>query len=565
MKFLDLPDDVLLLILSHLYGEHALNIALASKRLSALALPRVAAVIACISRRDLCHLHKYLLSGDPARAQYVRTLAIEVYCFIQDGTSIPRESAQVLSLADIATLYEDVSEAHLIGDILLHAQNICELALERFQPCLQRDPRIGTALSTMTNLQHLRLSVLGDTALSPLQSSQADITRLTLSYHTEDDYPLPDEPITMPALLDALAHFRNLRILKLWNFTPSATLSAHYHSGNAPPELPSLTYLRLSESSIPALEMVSLCPSLHTLIFSARINFEAEMPFPPVPSGESDTALPGWRPLRRLMLGEHYEVPYVLKRLKRVDLLQIGGKLSDRDERARFLDLLRVASPIELYSSLVPSHFPAAFWSDVARAAPRLRVLELKVDVSLTTGTQVKLLNKLPGDLAQLQIPCLRLYIPVSRLSIAHDLFTQGLQDGMQVQQQTAQGTETHSAKALWSLPWRLLEAMPSLCCLAVLVGGSLEGILYGTPTDDTNLSDDDGDNARADLHEWDELRRTAHIESTRWWRIEDRPDGRTLQRITEEEGERVQQEFIDREREASEDVLAERVASLSL
>ncbi|KAI0326470.1 hypothetical protein GY45DRAFT_1310445 [Cubamyces sp. BRFM 1775] len=562
MELLDLPDDVLLLIFSDLYGEHALNVALTSKRLSALALPRVAAVIKCNGRRDLLHLHKYLLSGNPARAQHVRTLAIEVYSFMRGGMSFPLETAETLSWpVDTDGLFQDVSQAHLIGDILLHSQNIRELALERFQPCLQRDPRIGTALASMTNLQHLRLSVIGDTALAVLQSSKADITRLTLSYHTEDDLPLPGEPKTMPALLDALTHFRNLRILKLWNFNPSAALSPHYQCGSTPPELPSITYLRLSESSIHALEMVSLCPNLSTLIFSIRIDFSEEMLLMLTPS-ETNTAPPKWPPLRRLMLGGHHEILSVLKRLGRVDLLQIGGDLCTAHGVPGFLDLLRVTSPIELYLSVIPSVLPSDFWADVVRAAPRLRVLELKVDVPGTTETHVNLLDGMPEFLAQLRVPCLRLYFPIPQLTFAHNFLANDVEGD--VRPTPARELEIRRVKALRSLPQRLLEAMPSLRCLAVLDGGSLGTILQRKSNEDDSDSED-GDHAHADVYEWDELRRTDHIRSMKWWRVVDGPDGRTLQRITEEEGERVQQEYVDHERAASDDALAERVASLSL
>ncbi|KAJ8472355.1 hypothetical protein ONZ51_g8580 [Trametes cubensis] len=547
MEFLDLPDDVLLLVFSNLYGEYALNVALTSKRLSALALPRVAAMIECNSRQHLRRLHAYLLSGTHIRAQYVRTLAIEVYTFKRDGVPDPPDIAPEIWQIHDDTFYDDVSQAHLIGDILLHSFNICELALERFQPCLQRDPRIGIALSSMTNLRHLRLSVLGDAALSVLQSSQSDITRLTLSYHTQEDLPLPDEPKTMPVLLDALAHFRNLRILKLWNFNPDLDLSAHYHtSGYTPPELPSVVYLRMSESSVPALDMVRLCPSLRTLIFSVHIDFD--MPFPSVPIEPFTAQNPSWRPLRRLMLSEHFEVGYVLKRLGRVDLLQIGGDLMNQDEVTRFLDLLRVTSPIELYLSVIPSTLPSNFWPDFVRATPRLRVLELKVDVPQMANTHVELLNALPGILAQLPVPCLRLYFPMPQLMLRRDETRVG------AQRPTAQEQEIRRIEALRSLPQRLINTMPSLRYLAVLDGGRHESLLQGWVDVDDSDSEDKG-RART-VYEWDELRHTDHIRSTKWWRVVDGPEGRTMQRITEQEGERMQQAFVDDEREASEDAL---------
>lgn len=374
MQLLELPDDVLILIFSHLYDRHALNVALASKRLADLALPRVAAVVNCWKPSMLRRMHAYMLNDLNPRAHHLQHLTVEVHTFGEYDSDASDCACSVHS--DNKTYYAaNFSQANLIGDILLRAQNICELSLEHFQPCLLRDPRIGVALASMSRLANLRLSSLGDGALPILSSCASDIRRLTLSYYVDDDYPLEGETKSLPPLLSALASFQHLQIVKLWNFTPAMSWEDDF----VPPQFPSITYLRLSESTAPALDMVELCPNLSTLIFSTDSQESTNAPVRPR-AGRT------WPPLQRLMLGEHEDIVSVMDRLSHVELLQISGELrlpshADSEDITRFVDLLRVTSPVELYLSVVVPNTPVAFLHTIPRAAPRLRVLELKVSV----------------------------------------------------------------------------------------------------------------------------------------------------------------------------------------
>ncbi|KAJ2990247.1 hypothetical protein NUW54_g8527 [Trametes sanguinea] len=220
MNLVSLPDDVLLLIFSYLRGRDALNVAITSKRLYPLALPRIAAMIMCWTPIALRRLHRYMLSGPQLRAKYLRSLSIDVFAVCKD------EQTDYLEPDTDERYAVDVSQVQLLGDLLLRAPNLTELSLEGFHWCLCQDPRIGPALQSMGQLANLRLSTLGDSALYVLRECKANIHRLTLSYYLEGDYSLGGEPKTLTALFSAISPFRNLRILKLWNFTPyGASLS----------------------------------------------------------------------------------------------------------------------------------------------------------------------------------------------------------------------------------------------------------------------------------------------------------------------------------------------------
>ena len=147
------------------------------------------------------------------------------------------------------------------------------------------------------------------------------------------------------------------------------------------PLLPSIRYLRLSQSSVPALDIIQLCPNLRTLISS-------------IDREESDIVAsygPRWRPLRRLMLASPEMAVCVVDHLDTVRLLQVSGTLrieatrGDGGTATQLLGLLRVASPVGLYASVrvETGGFSSPFWKDIRSWAPRLRSLELQLDYSV--------------------------------------------------------------------------------------------------------------------------------------------------------------------------------------
>ena len=89
------------------------------------------------------------------------------------------------------------------------------------------------------------------------------------------------------------------------------------------------------------------------------------------------------------MLASPEEAVCVVDRVSTVDLLQISGALElvafgtpeREDAVSLFLELLRTASPIGLYSSvrIGLGGFSSMFWKEISAHAPRLRSLELKM------------------------------------------------------------------------------------------------------------------------------------------------------------------------------------------
>ncbi len=370
MSLFSLNDDVLLAIFANLHGEDALNVSLTSKRAYRLAGPRIAARINCSSPAELRRLHTYLLSDlpdDTPRARSLEHLVIDTSTF---------EAAE--NDDDSSYYGDDFSQAKLIGDILLQARNLRELSFERFQPCLERDPRIGDAIRSLTSLVNVRLFTISDSSLSVFDSFRSDqLARLTLSYYVEDDFPLENQTKTLAPLISVLSSLNRLRIVKLWNFDPIASLAREVLPSM--PSLPSIRYLRLSDTSVPALDMVELCPALSTLIVS--FSWEAE----PMPVSEG----PKWPPLRRLMVAELGDVLRFSTRLRTVDQLQISGLLRLWDSpgfseygpaQQPLLELLRSTSPVSLFICVETTCQEEDLWGELSRAAPRLRSLELQLE-----------------------------------------------------------------------------------------------------------------------------------------------------------------------------------------
>nr|VWO99948.1 Endochitinase 2 (EC (Chitinase 2) [Ganoderma boninense] len=502
MTLLSLNDDVLLLIFSLLQGQDALHTCLACKRAYILAVPRLASSIQCWTPARLRQICDYYLPSDPftgtPRVKYLETLTIhattfEPERFASDSHELNTDDVDDLDLELVGT---DFAQAHLLGDLLVAAHNIRELSLDRFHSLVRNEPRVSLAFSAMNQLAHVRLAMIGDGTLDALQHLQ-NPKRLTLSYHTPHDDPL-DEPKSLPPLLTALAAFPNLHTLKLWNFTPP-----HPDDAVALPQLPSINYLRLSQSSVPALDMVQLCPNLSTLVFS-------------VEREEGDVS----------------------------GTLGIEDTREDGDAASQFLELLRVASPVGLYASLrvETGGFSARFWKDVCACAPRLRSLELKLSYSAVRRDG-------DGDdwLGGLEQGCLlanalrhihglvllKILIPqaVPLLTIT----IPGMEDDMlNAQARSAtQWREMERVRAVAALPQPLVDAIPSLRYLAVADMSPNPAIVEDAAHDGSGSSETDGG-----VYEWDEMREVEGIGKQMWWKVVEEDGKRVLKETSEDEGD---------------------------
>ncbi|RPD72374.1 hypothetical protein L226DRAFT_573123 [Lentinus tigrinus ALCF2SS1-7] len=306
------------------------------------------------------------------------------------------------------------------------------------------------------------------------------------------------------------------------------------------PSLPSIRVLDLCKVSTPALDLVDLCPNLSDLTISLsseggeRIVIEG----------------PKWPPLRQLMVEELDEVRWFPKRLRTVDQLQICGRIrlnSDTSAdgaispKERLLELLRDTSPVGLYMCIELSgqfEQTSGFWSDVARAAPRLRSLELQLRRPRTEDwDDYSWVSELPHALRSLQLKCLRVLVP-------HELRVRCFLDLQTWAEKRApdQEEEINRVKALAALPPLVVHTFPSLRYLSVGDAAPNMDLWWGLPLDPvvSALQVDE----KAVEWEWDFLRHLMVIRKQRWWRVVDGPQGRELVEITSGEGEAAQREI---------------------
>ncbi|RPD53121.1 hypothetical protein L227DRAFT_420666 [Lentinus tigrinus ALCF2SS1-6] len=527
--FLSLNYDVLLAIFAHLHGADALNVALSSKRVYELAGPRIASHIVCTSPKELRRLHAYLLSNfrGTQRAKFLEKFIIQEYTF-QRGNS-----------------RRHFSQVPLIGDILLQASNIRELYFEKFHPCMERDPRIVSAIRSLTRIVKLDLFVIADATLSIFDSSWPldKLTHLNLSYYDEGDFPLDNQAKSLQPLISILPSFRRLRTLKVC-FLDSTSRLPRAASLPSTPLLPSIGILHLREVSTSTLDLVDLCPNLSTLTISLSSQDVERM----IVEG------PKWPSLGRLMVGELDEVRWFSERLRTVDQLQIGGRIrlnpyttedGAMPPKQRLLELLRDTSPVGLYMCMElsgqveqTSESLAGFWSDMARAAPRLWSFEIQLyrrhgvdwhDYSWVS----KLLHALSRSVPILQ--CLRVLVP-------HETRYWYLPQDKKANVARDRQEEIDRVKALNALPPLLAHAFPWLRYLSVADAAPNMYLLQDTPLEPSisALQVDEG----AVGWGWDELRHLMGIRRQRWWRVVYGPHGRELVEITSEEGEAAQQEI---------------------
>lgn len=113
-SFLSLNDDALLAIFSFLYGKEALAVALTSRRLHDLAIPRVAASAKCCLSQDFPRFCDYMLQGPRTHARYLEVL--DVRWGVVPGATNPCAG---------------IPHEHLLADLLATAQNrLSQLTLE---------------------------------------------------------------------------------------------------------------------------------------------------------------------------------------------------------------------------------------------------------------------------------------------------------------------------------------------------------------------------------------------------------------------------------------------------
>ncbi|KAI0351793.1 hypothetical protein OH77DRAFT_1523906 [Trametes cingulata] len=459
MAPLELNDDVLRHVVSFLHGRDALQVALCSKYMCSIALPRVPAIAVCASPRELRETCAYMLSGNPLRAQYLEDLTISYLAFDYPVPEEPEIAQHMFSD------YWDFSQARLIGDLLLQAPRKRRITLERLHPCLHVDPRIGQALASMDQLVAADLATIADATFARLPPLNANLRWLRLGYFWEEDDELPGETKTLPPLLTVLGRYRHLHTLELWNFNPPAVGVRQYFSVDNMPSLPAVRNLRLCVSSVGALELVEFCPNLLDVDFTLSY----DEPLVQLPDG------PRWPSLRRLTLSTYRVIPWILNRVNGAKRLRITEKLGlgEEDEKGYINMLLRLlaqTSPIALSLSVKLQAAPMAFWDQVAELAPRLRTVELTVSLAAPSLANKNWLDTVPDALRPLPLVHLSVIVPRT-VTVTQPPPRQGevLECAALDRQHyaDARAVEEQRAEAIAALPERLMAAILTLRLLS--------------------------------------------------------------------------------------------------
>lgn len=376
MQLLDLNDDVLLSIFSHLHGDFALSAALTCRRLYELCISRTIAVLTCDSTEQLSRLHEHLC-GKPPQAKYVEVLRIG------SSTFYPKGYLEDEDLDLRSHLHGNFDQAHSVGDILQNTHSLRDLVLPRLHPLTERDTRILPAILALRLLTSVRFDTVGDSSIRALHgASFVDLQSLYISYHNDAvgyGMPIPGESTTFPPLLQLLALFPKLHSLTLHFLAPDRS----YHEPlYTPPSFPSIKYLHLYDVSPATLDIVQLCPNVSTIYIGLGGDYLSHDILPA--DGQR------WRTLRSLRLEGEREMECIdnliplTHHLQIIDFVSVddpSATLPGRVSHARLVDTFRKTSPVSVSLWTLPGVSPMSFLPAAARVAPRLRVLSLQVGV----------------------------------------------------------------------------------------------------------------------------------------------------------------------------------------
>ncbi|EIW59892.1 uncharacterized protein TRAVEDRAFT_64694 [Trametes versicolor FP-101664 SS1] len=351
-----LDDDALLAIFSFLYGKDALSVALTSKRLHDLAIPRFAAVACCVYFQSFLPLYDYMLKGKQPRVQYLEDLTL---------LEVTRSTSSFTAARDAKDIATDV----LIGDLITSAKNLRRLALSQLRWLLE-DSRVGNAIATMPKLVVVSLHDVDGRTLELLSIMNGSLVELRLDY----TWTAPQSAATDITLFDVLARHTRLQILQLRCFMPSADFRLTSFSVKA--QFPSLRRLHIAETTNAAFDFPHFFPHLSILSFTLD---HCTRPMPNL----DDSLL--WPPLQELYLERITLACCVQCRVGQVDKVGILWYLAPRDTRdlQEYLPaILRTASPITLALSVTYVSRVIGLLAPTLVALPRLRRLELSISLN---------------------------------------------------------------------------------------------------------------------------------------------------------------------------------------
>ncbi|KAI0787297.1 hypothetical protein C8Q74DRAFT_596141 [Fomes fomentarius] len=533
---LDLNDDVLLSILSHLHGNFALSATLTCRRIYELCISRTVAVLTCDSTEQLARLHEHLC-GRP-QAKYVEVLKIS-------SSTFPKSYLEDEDLDLRSHLHGNFDQAHYVGDILQNTHSLHDLVLSRLHPLTERDTRILPVILALRLLTSFEFDTVGDSSIRALHgASFVDLQSLYISYHNDPlGMPIPGESTTLPPLLQLLALFPKLHSLTLLFLTPDRSFHEPLYT---PPSFPSIKYLHLDYVSSATLDIVQLCPNVST-IYLGLGGDDLSHDILPV-DGQR------WNTLRSLRLQGEREAKCIdnliplTQHLEFVDFVSVDDPsaiLPGQVSHARLVETFRKASPVSVSLWILPGISPMSFLPAAAKVAPRLRVLSLQVGVPSSGASFAQLVEQLPGILNELSLAYLQIWLP-SNVS--------GTQEAQLTDEERTHQKEFDAAMLLQGgtlLPRAIADALRTLRYLKLVArreateGDEIEDRERSARRKERIVTyDEDGDEEPdPDAYE-EELpwgRAPGERTTIRTWRIVHDGDARHLQLLTNREAARVQ------------------------
>ncbi|KAI9066111.1 hypothetical protein FKP32DRAFT_1589990 [Trametes sanguinea] len=342
----NLNGDVLSEIASYVRGRDALSFALAARRLCDFAIHRVAVTLVCRTRSDLLRLHQHLLAGQPKRAVYLRSLTVLGSAFME------RSWQEDPNWIFPKNTYE-YSNASLVGDILQAAPNLTHIMLEHSAPLFQHDPRIRTALASMTRLARLELCHMDSNALPLFQELRSRPRVLHLSLIKVDSAVEVNRLLSaVQGILEALSAIPELHALDL----DMKNVPFNPEFGGLQTPLPQVRQLSVHWWH-PHLDVAKVFPNLEA--FEQHIT-------------SIQLARPPERPLRRLSVTELHTFEATRHPVHLLHLRRYPRELRS------FRRTVYETSPVGIaLHCFIDTPVWLKYWRQLARAAPRLRFMDV--------------------------------------------------------------------------------------------------------------------------------------------------------------------------------------------
>ncbi|TBU25054.1 hypothetical protein BD311DRAFT_790660 [Dichomitus squalens] len=387
-----------------------------------------------------------------------------------------------------------------------------------------------------------------------------------------------DTPPTHPQMETVLLGLRNLNRIEFagstwWNLT---VLSLH----NYATALPSRVTAPPEELWPQLLDTIAAFPQLHTLdIADFRTDDKSFRDIDDLAWGQFDLMLrvasrPGPRlsPLRSVLFSSILPALYATELMNTAYHLRItrttlednllsthhlGVHLRKR-QAAALVEIVRTVSPVRAQLAAVIGDQSTEFWQLISLAAPRMKVLELRLVFPSTLDSNLvprltitKIQDNIPAMLASLPLIGLRLHFgkmpELSKLQYSNDPLYEYDDAVYDAQKKLARELYSTRVQIMKSLPRRLTNAIHGLRVVAI-ADEEPDADYDGTPHVPRPLSESVGDHLDdSDEYEYQASWYAHFVKSLEWWRVmRNEEETVRLEALTWDQGTRVQRFFED-------------------